>query len=201
MLRTKSYLRRSCRLVTYTHLRQAPCTYSVGGFFSFFYLHKFSARVRVLKDRRLTKMETTKFQALLARATHPATPVEEARTSAMILAKMIVASNWAPGANGSAELDAAKSEIRKLATLVFQGRQTEKALRETIARLEANQGQANQGQANQARGARQPASRWLFSRFPCQCRECGQAMPKGARVFWTRDASGSSVLCETCKGE
>jgi hypothetical protein len=139
--------------------------------------------------------QISKFKALLSRATHDATPVEEARTSAMILAKLIVAEKWEPGSAGSSV--EARAEIRKLATLLFQSRQTESNLRAQISKLESGASASASASASKSR----VAERWLLTRFACQCRDCGKPMAKGTRVFWRRDETGSSVTCENCKSE
>lgn len=135
----------------------------------------------------MTESQKAKFTALLARATHESTPVEEARSCAMILARLIVTSGWQPGqaeTTQTANLNAAFT--RALADLNAE-RLKVRSLQAEIATLKSAQA-----------GNVKVQSRWISVRFPCSCKSCGNPLSRGDRAFWSKGPSGSSVECDGC---
>lgn len=134
----------------------------------------------------MNETQKTKFQALLARATHESTPVEEARSCAMILARLIVTAGGMPGQVNPELAESKRREANLIEALKVASRELG-TLRAEIATLKSAQA-----------GNVKVQSRWISVRFPCSCKSCGNKLDRGDRAFWSKGPSGSSVECDGC---
>ena len=149
--------------------------------------------------------QKAKFAALLARATHESTPVEEARTSAMILCRLIVASGGFPdGASaGDPSLAQVQADLRHAnqarvdLSNALKGAASELAIsraafaaaKDEIARLR------NQASTQAPAQAAPKQAKWINVRFHCSCKKCGRKLAPGERAYWIKDSQGSRVEC------
>lgn len=137
-----------------------------------------------------------KATALLARAVHASTPIEEARTSAYILAKFITTHNLlqcGQDPDMAQKLENAKKLAERL------------TIENAVLRAQVQAGARPCGrttpkaQPGPSNGPKAPAARWIVNRYPAQCRCCGAHIPRGAWVWFVRDDTGSHVTCNKCE--
>ena len=142
--------------------------------------------------------QQAKFQALLARATHESTPVEEARTSAMILARLIAASGGFPadGPNDAAEIARLRSDAETRMIVIAQLRADLDAAKSTIRMLDAENARLRSQSTAQAPTQNSATTaKWINVKFPCKCKKCGQILRAGQRAYWYGRGSGRVECC------